>query len=244
MDDKVFLTAEWRYLAMFNYEIEPKTLARYVPAGTELDQWNGKTFASIVGFLFLNTRVLGLAVPFHRNFEELNLRFYVRHKRPEGWVRGVVFIKEIVPLWAVANVAKVFYGERYVAMPMRHKLDMDRSRQQESGRVEYAWRSTSGWNQLRLQTVGPPCPSMPGSEEEFITEHYWGYAVQRGKGTIEYRVEHTAWRVWQVSEANLNCNVRELYGPEFVDSLSARPSSAFLAEGSPVTVYRGSRLRR
>ena len=93
---KVFLTAERKYLAMLNYEIEPSALASFVPAGTELDLWNGKTFVSVVGFLFQRTRVFGISIPFHRDF------FYVRRKAPDGWRRGVVFIKEIVPRTAIA----------------------------------------------------------------------------------------------------------------------------------------------
>src|SRR5579864_4477520 len=107
-----FLTAEWRNLAMLNYEIDPNLLREYVPAGVELDQWNGHTFMSLVGFSFLNTKVLGLPIPFHRNFEEVNLRFYVRRNTRNEIRRGVVFIKEIVPRWAIAFVARSVYGER------------------------------------------------------------------------------------------------------------------------------------
>jgi uncharacterized protein YqjF (DUF2071 family) len=78
---KVFLTAEWKHLAMLNYEIEPSVLMPYVPRGTELDLWNGKNLISVVGFMFLNTRVFGIPIPFHRDFEEVNLRIYVRCKR-------------------------------------------------------------------------------------------------------------------------------------------------------------------
>ncbi len=73
-----FLTAEWRHLAMLSYEIDPELLQPLVPRGTDLDTWQGRTYVSVVGFLFLRTRVLGIPVPFHRNFEEVNLRFYVR----------------------------------------------------------------------------------------------------------------------------------------------------------------------
>src|SRR5271167_2804911 len=120
-----FLTAEWRSLVMLNYEIDPAVLQRFVPAGTELDQWQGKTFVSMVGFLFLKTRVMGISVPFHSNFEEVNLRFYVRRFTDEGWLRGVVFIKELVPRRAIAWTARVFYNENYVAVPMDHNLSMD-----------------------------------------------------------------------------------------------------------------------
>src|SRR5215467_7194109 len=122
--EKVFLTAEWRHLAMLNYEIEPQILQPYVPAGTELDTWSNKTFISVVGFMFLKTRVMGLPIPFHQNFEEVNLRFYVRYKAANEWRRGVVFIKEIVPRWAIATVARVVYNENYAAMPMRHSLTL------------------------------------------------------------------------------------------------------------------------
>ena len=84
-----FLTADWRYLALLNYVIDPEILQPLVPAGTELDDWQGRTFVSVVGFLFLDTRVRGIAIPFHRNFEEVNLRFYVRRRAPEGWRRAV-----------------------------------------------------------------------------------------------------------------------------------------------------------
>lgn len=229
-----FLTAEWRQLAMLNYEIDPAALRSRVPSGTELDAWNGRTFVSMVGFLFLKTRLLGIPIPFHRNFAEVNLRFYVRRRGPEGWRRGVVFVKEIVPRWAIAAVARLCYGERYAALPMRHQV--------EDGRAVYEWRLAGEWNRLAVRATGLPALPGPGSEEEFITEHYWGYATQRHGGTVEYRVEHPPWRVWQSSEALCHCAVTALYGAEFQESLSGRPSSAFLAEGSPVTVHRGTVL--
>src|SRR6185295_4061969 len=114
---RTFLTAEWRYLAMLNYEIDPAVLSPLVPRGTELGRWNGKTFVSMVGFLFLNTRVMVLSIPFHCDFEEINLRCYVRHRAADGWRRGVVFVKEIVPRAAIAWTARWLYDENYVALP-------------------------------------------------------------------------------------------------------------------------------
>jgi uncharacterized protein YqjF (DUF2071 family) len=243
---KPFLTAEWRDLAMLNYEIEPAVLAPYLPGGVELDTWHGRTFASLVGFLFLNARPLGVSIPYHRDFEEVNLRFYVRRKGPEGWRRGVVFVKEIVPRWAIAMAARLAYGERYVAIPMRRRVEMEahglRPEGRLSGEVEYAWRFAGRWNRLFARTQGEPQPLVPGSEEAFITEHYWGYAARRGGRTIEYRVEHPSWSVWQVSQSAAEIDIRSLYGPQFHESLSAPPASAFVADGSAVTVYQGNYL--
>jgi hypothetical protein len=221
-----FLTAEWRSLAMLNFAIEPVALRPHVPRGTELDSWGGVTYVSMVGFLFLKTRVLGAPIPGHRNFEEVNLRFYVRRRAEGEWRRGVVFVKEIVPRRAIAAVARGLYGENYAAMPMSHRID--------GARVEYCWGVD---NRLAIETAGEPRLAAPGSLEEFITEHYWGYSRR-----FEYRVEHPPWRLWQTCRAELHCNANSLYGPEFADALSAAPRSAFLAEGSPVVVYRGTKI--
>lgn len=229
-----FLQAEWRYLAMINYEIDPGILLPLVPRGTELDAWDNRTFVSVVGFLFLKTCVLGLPIPFHRNFEEINLRFYVRRRGPEGWRRGVVFIKEIVPRWAIATVARLVYNENYVARPMRHRIEPER--------IAYEWYEREEWNRICVKTTGVPENLVAGSEAEFITEHYWGYAAQPDGGTIEYRVEHPRWRVWQARDAAFECDVERVYGAQFVGALTAKPSSGFVAKGSAIVVRKGVKL--
>jgi uncharacterized protein YqjF (DUF2071 family) len=236
---KEFLTAEWRHLAMLNYEIDPSVLAPYVPSRTELELWNGRSLVSIVGFLFLKTRVFGITVPFHRDFEEVNLRCYVRYKTLEGWRRGVVFIKEIVPRAAIALTARTFYHEPYIALPMAHRIVEERNSVKSA---EYSWRFKGRRNSLQLTVHGGAQLLREGSEAEFITEHYWGYTAQPDGSTLEYRVEHPRWRVYDVADAKLDCEVAGLYGAEFCDSLGRRPASAFLAEGSAVTVYQGRRL--
>jgi uncharacterized protein YqjF (DUF2071 family) len=229
----VFLTAEWRSLAMVNYTIDPAVLAPFVPRGVELDLWRGEAVVSMVGFLFQRCRVFGIAWPGLSDFEEVNLRFYVRRTVGAEVRRGVVFVKEIVPSRIVAFAARAFYNERYAAMPMRHTVT--------EGRLEFGWRHRGKWERLAATTDGKPAAIAPGSEEEFIFEHYWGYVRQRDGGTTEYAVEHPRWRVWPVTKATLECEVAALYGPEFVPALAAAPRSAFVAEGSAVQVRRGVR---
>ncbi len=233
-DTARFLTADWRDLAMLNYEIDPAVLAPRVPAGCELDAWRGRTFVSMVGFRFLRTRVLGVPVPFHVNFEEVNLRFYVRHKSGSEWRRGVVFVKELVPRRAIAWVARVAYGENYEAMPMRHSLS--------PSTVSYEWKPRGDWEGLSLRFAGEGVTPADDAEETFITEHYWGYARQRDGGSVEYKVEHPRWKVWRASQAELRCDTEKLYGLEFARVLEAKPTTAFVADGSPVIVRRGRRL--
>jgi uncharacterized protein YqjF (DUF2071 family) len=236
-----FLTAVWRNLVMLNYEIEPAALRRWLPTGTELDYLGDRLLVSVVGFQFLGTRVLGVRVPFHGDFDEVNLRFYVRRKRPDGWRRGVVFVREIVPRRAVTFFARTLYGENYVTLPMRHRLDLNGATLRRDGAARYEWWHGGAWNALLARTTGAATDPPRGSEEEFVTKHFWGY-TRRGNATWEYRVEHPLWRVWRTTQARLECDPRALYGPEFAAALSAPPASALVADGSDVTVYRGARI--
>ena len=233
---KPFLTANWRYLAMVNFAVDPDILAPLLPGGTELDFHEGQTFVSVVGFLFLDTRVFGLPIPLHRDFEEVNLRFYVRRKNVDDWRRGVAFVRELVPKRAIAIVARAFYGEPYSALPMRHRLE------HRDGQLlaEYEWRRGARWETLALTATGEPQKSGHGSHEEFITEHYWGYTRLKS-GVSEYRVEHPRWKIWAAETTRFEADVATLYGPQFVEPLTASPVSAFIAEGSAVEVLRRTR---
>jgi len=231
-----FLTARWQNLVMLNYEIDPAMLEPYRPRGTELDTFRGKHFISIVAFQFFSTRIRGVPIPCHRNFEEVNLRFYVQRTEGNEVRRGVVFICDVVKLRAVAAIARRVYNENYIVRPTSHTIQMNIGEQK--GRIEYHWgRANAG-----AEFVGESQVLVPGSEEEFITEHYWGYTRQRDGSTIEYRVEHPRWRVWQPHKSWLTGEVASMYGDEFAHVLQKPANSAFVADGSPVQVFRGQQL--
>jgi uncharacterized protein YqjF (DUF2071 family) len=232
-----FLTAGWYHLVMLNYPVQPAALAPYVPVGTEIDFHDGRTYLSVVGFYFCDTRLMGIPVPFHRHFEEVNLRFYVRARGPDGWRRGVVFIKEIAPRRMVTWVARALYNENYVTMPMRHALVLPAPG--TTGSVRYEWYHRGRWDCIRAQIEAEPAPVAAGSEQEFITEHYWGYVRQRDGSTMEYQVEHPPWRVWAAHSAQLDCDTASLYGNSLGAFLQGAPASAFVADGSPIVVRRG-----
>lgn len=244
--ERVFLTAQWRALAMLNWKISPEVLKPYVPRGTELDFHQGETYVSIVGFMFLDTRLLGVPIPFHRNFEEVNLRFYLRREVVDEVLRGVAFIREIVPRWAVSTVARLAYNEQYVSLPMKsrqeqYSLEKPMS-DQTAPQVEYTWRHRGSWCGIQMQCDGQRQPLASGSEEEFIAEHYWGYSRQRDGSTKEFRVEHPAWAHWPAATSSLIGPVPQFYSPEFAETLSRPPDSAFLADGSAVKVYQPRRI--
>ena len=236
---RTFLTAEWRYLAKLTFETEAALLRPFVPRGTELDTHDGRALLSLVGFRFLRTRVLGCRVPFHQDFEEMNLRFYVRREVQGELRRGVTFIREIVPRHLITLVARSAYNEPYLTRRMQSEVPA--SPVAAPGRIRYAWRSSAGWQSLALTAVGAPRLPDHGTEHAFISEHHWGYTRQRDGSTLEYRVEHAPWRVWVGADA-VPGDTTALHGSVFSRSLSAAPTSVFLAEGSSVTVTRPAQL--
>ena len=235
---RTFLTAEWRNLLMANYAIDPSVLKKYLPCHTEADDFNGMHYVSLVGFMFSNTKLLGVPVPFHRNFEEVNLRFYVRYKERGSWKRGVVFMKEIVPRRAITFVANSVYGEKYATHAMRHRWQ----HKEDGFHVSYEWKVGNEWNYLKALANPEAEEAAVGSEEEFITEHYWGYTNINPKCTGVYEVVHPRWKVHSVREYDIRCSVAELYGIDFSGALSATPRSVFLAQGSPIRVMGGGKI--
>ncbi|MEM7086170.1 MAG: DUF2071 domain-containing protein [Bacteroidota bacterium] len=227
-----FLKAEWRKLALFNYEVPPKVLTTYLPAGTELDLWQGKCYVSLVGFLFQNTKLLGIKIPFHVNFEEVNLRFYVKRIVNGEVRRGVVFVKEIVPKWALSFVANTVYKEHYETRPMKHLWTSEKN----TLKVEYHWKLPSGWQEVSIKATDAMVPIAEESEAEFITEHYWGYAKVSVTKTNEYEVTHPRWFQYPVLEYQTQFDFNKNYGPEFAFLNNSKPTSVMLAEGSEITV--------
>lgn len=235
-----FLEAEWRYLLMAHYRVEPALLAPFVPAETELDDWSGDVYVSLIGFRFLRARVLGIGVPFHRNFDEINLRLYVRRRVEGDLRRGVVFIREVVSRPGVAFAANLGFNESYEVHPTRSTAP--RNPGAVPDRLRYEWRSRSGWNRIEAELGDGPFVPPPGSREHFLVERPWGYTKQRDGGTIEYRVDHPPWRVWRARRPDVRVHTAELYGTEFEHVLRAEPDLTTVAEGSAVAVSTPSRI--
>ncbi|WP_343532464.1 DUF2071 domain-containing protein [Pedobacter sp.] len=235
----VFLSAEWRKLALANYEVDQKILQKYLPPFTELDDWQGKYYVSLVGFMFMDTKLKGFGIPFHINFEEVNLRFYVKYNENGTWKRGVVFIKEIVPKPAITFVANTIYKENYQTLPMKHKWVLN----EQELLVEYLWK-TKNWNKFSVITH-PISEAMEiGSKEEFITEHFWGYTKIGPNLTSEYQVEHPRWEVYPVKEYDIKVDFGANYGNDFNFLNQAQPASVMLAEGSPINVLKGNKISK
>ncbi len=236
--NKKFLTAEWNNLIIANYIIDPEILKPYLPAKTELDFYNGICYVSLIGFMFEQTKILGVRVPFHINFEEVNFRFYVRVKDGEDWKRGAVFIKEIVPKPAITLVANTLYREKYVTLPMKHYYH-EKVNEIELG---YHWKYKGIWNKLEATTEKKCAAMLVGSKEEFIAEHYWGYSKYNNSTTFEYAVQHPAWEIHRVKNYNIVCDFKKLYGESFAFLNAAKLDSVFMAKGSPIAILHKKNL--
>ena len=233
-----FLKAEWKNLALFNYEVDAEILEKYIPAGTEVDVWNNKCYVSLVGFMFKNTKVLGIKVPFHRDFEEVNLRFYVKRFENGEWKRGVVFIKEIVPKKAITFIANTLYQEHYETQKMRHEIIENSN----STTFIYQWKNDKKWNTIQLETSTNPEAIKVDSEAEFITEHYFGYTKINENKTFEYEVQHPRWEQFDVLNHKIDIDFQKIYGEDFYFLQNTKPTSVFLAKGSKISVKNKLKL--
>jgi uncharacterized protein len=233
----IFLKAEWRKLIMANYQVDPAILQPYVPAGTTLDLWQDRCYISLVGFLFRKVRVKGIPIPFHTRFPEINLRFYVKQEKDDTIKRGVVFISEIVPKPAISFVANHLYQEKYSTLPMQYDWKILPDEQQ----VVYQCKNRGRWKSLEVIANKEATALQPGSEEAFITEHYWGFAAGK-RGTTAYQVVHPQWDIAAVQSSSISNGFSELYDPAFRFLDSEKPVSVFLAEGSAIQICSGQRF--
>jgi uncharacterized protein len=238
-NNKIFLTAEWRKLIMANYVVQPSVLQKYLPAITELDVWNGKNYVSLVGFMFKQVKIKGIKIPFHVNFPEANLRFYVRIKENNEWKRGVVFISEIVPKPAISFIANTLYKEHYTTLPMKHRWENDNVLQY----ISYQWKKKGNWNSISVTARPEPDELIIGSEEEFITEHFYGYSKLNEQATNEYEVAHPRWKIYKPTGFAINCDFEAVYGNDFAFLNNEKPDSVFLAEGSEIKVSEKKVIR-
>ncbi len=162
---------------MLTYQVPAAILGPLCPAGVCLDLHHDTALVSVVGFRFLNTRLFHIPIPFHRNFDEVNLRFYVRREMPDGEIRrGVCFVRELVPRRSIASIARRAYQEPYIAVAMRSTAPSELVN--SPGRISYSWQWSGKWDHVAATAVGSPAePADPLAA--FVTDHYWGYTRQR-----------------------------------------------------------------
>ena len=227
-----FLSARWENLIISNYEVDADVLKPYLPKGVELDFYNNKTFVSLVGFMFKQTSLFKIPIPFLGTFEEINLRFYVKRVDGDTIKRGVVFINETVPYKVVAWLANRLYKEHYIAIPTKNIIAVANAVKN----VKYEWKINKAWNHIAVKAAAENEKMLPGSIEEFIFEHYYGYTKISDQLSQEYKVNHPRWQVNKVIDYSIDCDFKSMYGNDFSFLSNHQPHSVIIAEGSPITV--------
>ena len=227
-----FLSARWENLIMANYPVNPEVLKKYIPNGVELDFYHNKAYVSLVGFMFKRTSLFNIPIPFLGTFEEINLRFYVKRVEGDTIKRGVVFINETVPYKVVAWLANKLYKEHYMAIPTKNSIDIGNP----AKKIRYEWKINSAWNHLEVNASVENKNMEPGSIEEFIFEHYYGYTKINDHLSQEYKVNHPRWQVNKVTDYSIHCDFTSMYGNDFTFLSDQQPDSVIIAGGSAVTV--------
>lgn len=229
----LFLKANWENIIMANYEIDPEILIPFLPKGVELDLYNGKCYISFVGFMFKNTKLFNVPIPFFGNFEEINLRFYVKRTEENNITkRGVVFINETIPYPIVAWVANKLYNEHYTVVPTKHEIITEKS----SKKIKFEWLLNNKWNSIAVTSSNTSEKMTRNSLESFIYEHYYGYTKTAGNKTEEYKLQHPSWNISEVMDYKIECDFVAMYGKSFSVLNQKEPETVFIADGSAVGI--------
>lgn len=232
------LTCQWRKLAFFNYIVSPEIIEKYLPRHTEIDFFNGQCFVSLVGFQFKDVAIEGIKVPFHTDFEEINLRCYVRHFDGQGWRQGTVFLSEIADKRLLTALANSLYNENYRTMPTKHS----QKEAPQGNQYGYYWKSENQWQQMEVSTATRPVSVDPESETAFLIHKLWGYGKHNEQQTNQYQIDHPLWQVYPVQQYSLEVDFSKIFGPEFAHLKGRKPHSVILAEGSPINVIGTSKI--
>ena len=242
------VTATWRDLAVLAYEADSGALQQRLPRGLSLDLWQGKCLVSLVGLRFLNSKVLGIPLPFFGSYPEVNFRFYVRRDAGQELRHGVVFIRQVVPHRLTALTARLIYHEQFAAMKLSCSAGINSGEAPAGGsslpRVEYGWSGHGGEGHMAVWDLQPPALPQPDSIEEFVTQRHWGYGAQPDGSTLEYRVSRPTWEVSQARQSALGSTGEPWFGAEFDHALRGTPICALYAQGSEASIHRGVKLRQ
>lgn len=237
------ITARWRDIAVLSWPIDDDLLVPSLPAGLELDHWNGAAYVSLVCLVMENLRVFRLPA-LVRNLAEVNLRFYVRPVDARSDRKGVVFLRQLVSNHLFALTARRLFREPMLGTPVSHECELaDPVCGRVRRRLQYRWRNRNRYEGLRITGSGETRYAEPDSLDEFLTARYWGYNGRSSNKILAYRISRDPWRLLPVADHELDCDAGTLCGPEFADVMAGPPVSALLATGSNARIRWPTRLR-
>ena len=109
--------------------------------------------------------------------------------------------------------------------------------------INYALKKNEEWQSIQVISKVNAIEIEEGSEAEFITEHYWGYASLNKQKSNEYEVTHPRWKVYPIIDYKIEVDFGITYGEKFTFLNKLKPVSVMLAEGSEITVENKSTIK-
>jgi len=235
---KPLMKLAMREVVAVNFVVPPSILKKHIPRGLELDYFEDETYVSLVGMVVNKLGLMG--IPFAPKCSYISLRCYVRRSNDPLRRRGTCSIRNYV-------------SSSTSAWLLNSKLEGDfqkmKIKKQNSGflkkttipEVEYQWKVDDHWNKLRIRGRNLVKNTGPKTKVGFILDHANVYRKIKGK-TCEFQVQRPAWTVWDVARANFTCDVKRLFGKQFVEPMARRPASVFLSSGSEVTFFKPEQI--
>jgi uncharacterized protein YqjF (DUF2071 family) len=193
------MTQTWYHLLFAHWPISAAAMRALVPAGLELDTYDGQAWLGVVPFGM--TRVYPrrtFPVPWLSRFLELNVRTYVTY----GGKPGVLFFS-----LDAANSAAVAIARRFFRLPYFHA---HMRLAQRGGWIHYtSYRIHAGAPPAefdgRYRPAGPVYASQPGTLEAWLTERYCLYTVGPKGEVYRGEIHHARWPL-QPAEAEITAN--------------------------------------
>jgi uncharacterized protein YqjF (DUF2071 family) len=193
----------WADLAFLHWPIPPERLQPLLPAGLELDTFDGSAWLGVVPFRMeaIRHRLLP-PLPGARAFPELNVRTYVRH----AGLRGVYFFSLDAAHRPAVRVARRTFHLPYFDA----RMSCDRS--PATGTITY--HSTRTHRLAPPATFdatyapilnAPPATPPPGTLEYFLTARYCLYSHSPTGQIFRGHIDHPPWPL-QPAACDLSIN--------------------------------------
>ena len=193
------MTQTWHDLLFAHWPVDGSVLSRRIPAGFELDEFDGQSWVGVVPFHMSHVLPRGVpSLPWLSAFPELNVRTYVR----VGGVPGVYFFSlDAANSIAVAAARTMFHLPYFFAeMTVRER----------DGWIEYAsgrQAAIGGAAKFvaRYRPTSAARDPKPGTLEYFLTERYCLFTMDSSLRACRVDIHHPPWPL-QDADAHISIN--------------------------------------
>ena len=202
----------WEELLFAHWTVPADALRAHVPAGLDIDHFEGRAYLGLTPFRVTNLRLRGLPpVPGFSSFLELNCRTYVSHgDKPGIWF----FSLDASSRFAVEGARRLYklpyFRARMSGPPHFTSVRLNSER-------EHHWDAT-------YERTGAASHAPPRTLEHFLAERYCLYSVDEAGRLHRAEIHHLPWPL-QGAEAEIR---RNTVRPDGLD-VSGEPHVMFSA---------------